>query len=284
MPYTPRAVLDLALPILEKSAINPGMPRAIVRSLQLIGRRWDESKRFLILEIEGLSVRIWINAEQPMLIGDKPISAVDYFRRVIERNDRVDIVTAAVQPIPDAVVADMYWIEIQYLGMPREGENMLRYKEDGMFALRTKAGEKAERRAARVLSDSYGHTFPKETSESPGCFQIYYEGKRERKVDRVCLACGMKVEVKKRNTDEYFRVSHSTRRPFETENSPDGWHAFVFADLNPRFVPNTQILDALASGQFRQGGDEYDEYAQIFPSAVQAVEPPRCSNPNGGTI
>lgn len=283
MQYTPKAILGLNLPILEKSAVNPNMPRSLVRSLPVVGRSWNKSRDYLVLDIEGLAVRIRIEAAKPMAIGDKPISAVDYFRRVIERNDRIDIVTAAKQPIPEAVVIDIYWIEIQYLGRPREDEDMRRYKEDGMFAMRTKAGEKAERRAARVLVDDYGHQFPKQTSESPGCFQIYYEGKRDRKVDRVRLACGMKVEVKKRNTDEYFRVSHSARRPFETENSPDGWHAFVFADLKPRFVPNTQILDALAKGKFRQGGDEYDEYAQIEPTAISVVQPPHCYKSNGGT-
>lgn len=276
LPYTPKAMLAMSLPTLEKSDVSPDMPPAIVRGLTVVGRGRDESKDYLVIEINGLGYPLWIKADIDLGIGDKPISAVDYFRRVIEPDDRIDIVSAAVQSVPDAVLIDKYWIEIRYVGTPRERGSMGRFKEDGMFAMRTKAGEKAERRAARVLVERYGHQFSKQLSESPGCFQIYYEGKRDRKVDRVCLACGMQVEVKKRNTDQHFRVSHSALRPFKTENSPDGWHAFVFADLRPRFVPNTQIFEALANGQYRQGGDKYDEYAQIFPTAIQVVEPPMC--------
>lgn len=246
----------------------------------MLGRDRDPSKNYLIIKVDGLSYPLWIRASLNLGIGDKPINAVDYFRRVIEPNDRIDIVTSGVQSIEGAVLIDKYWIEIQYIGTPRSDEKMDRFKEDGMFAMRTKAGEKAERRTARVLVDSFGHQFPSALSQSPGCFQIYYVGKGKRKPDRICLACGLKFEVKKRNTDEYFRVSHSERRPFESENSPSDWHAFVFADMKPRFVPNTQIVAALANKQYKQGGDSYDAYAQIFSTAIGVVDPPTCSSSN----
>lgn len=244
------------------------------------GRDRDPSKDYLIIKVDGLSYPLWIKASRDLGIGDKPIKAVDYFKRVIEPSDRIDIVTSDVQSIEGAVLIDKYWIEIQYIGTPRSDEKMDRFKEDGMFAMRTKAGEKAERRTARVLVDSVGHQFPSALSQSPGCFQIYYEGKGERKPDRICLACGLKFEVKKRNTDEYFRVSHSDRRPFESENNPNDWHAFVFADMKPRFVPNTQIIAALANKQYKQGADSYDAYAQIFSTAISVVDPPACLSSN----
>lgn len=84
--------------------------------------------------------------------------------------------------------------------------------------------------------------------------------------------------MKKRNKDYHFRVSHSDGRPFESGNElgPKDWHAFVFPDMKPRFVPNALIARAIANGQFTAGHDTYDTWADVG-DAVTAYTPPRCS-------
>ncbi|CAH2904349.1 MAG: hypothetical protein PPHEMADM_5339 [uncultured Paraburkholderia sp.] len=141
----------------------------------------------------------------------------------------------------------MYWIHIEYVGSLSEA-GAFRKKEDGLFAMRTKAGEKAERIVARKLKVDFGHSFSDPMLNSPGFFQIHYADKKDRKPDRICRRCGLTFEVKKRNRDSHYRMSHSVKRPFGSENHPEGWHAFVFRDRSIHFVPNATIAQAIADG------------------------------------
>lgn len=245
---------------------------AIVRRLRVTN--FTVTNGVLSLDISSVALPLTISCNQPLVFGTETITAIEYFRRVIERNDLID---AVLMPREGGVIPiRSFWIRIEYIGTPPPAGSYSK-KDDGLFAMRAKAGEKAERVVTRLLRDGFGHVFPSDMCESPGYFEIRYINKKNRKPDRKCLACGMTIEIKKRNKDEYFRVSHSAVRPFSSENSSDGWHAFVFPDMKAHFIPNVAIAQALAQGRVTIGQDQYDSWADIDPAAVTESDPPRCS-------
>lgn len=73
----------------------------------------------------------------------------------------------------------------------------------------------------------------------------------------------MTFEIKKRNKDRHKRVSHGEARPSASENSLDGWHAFVFPDMKSCFVSNAAIAEAIANGDFKPGQDDLDQWAEV---------------------
>ena len=258
--------------------------QSLARSLRVVDFKisagTSRGENLLVMTIDGLQQPISIECDRQMQFGTEDISAREYFKRVIERGDYIDAIVSE-RPNPSApVMLDIFWIQIRYADQPPKGQQFSR-KDDGLFALRTKAGEKAERSVTRELRDKYGHVFPQHLTESPGFFEIRYLAKKRRTVDRTCQRCGMRVEVKKRNKDHKFRVSHSELRPFGEENSIEGWHAFVFADMKPRFVHNRVIANALHAGDFSVGHDKYDYWADIAPSSIEVVDPPHCTSIGG---
>lgn len=271
MEYTPAAILQKGLPEVSEDSLQSLAGPALVRRLKLAAYRIQDEH--LLLETSGKTT-LSVPVNQILCFGGEQISALDYFRRVLERSDLID---AVLRPgTVGILLADMFWIHIIYSGTPADAGDFSR-KEDGLFAMRAKAGEKAERIVARTLRDECGHSFPTGMCESPGVFEIRYDKtKRSRKPDRKCQACGLEFEVKKRNRDEKFRVSHSPGRPFSVENPRDGWHAFVFPDMKPRFVLNTLIAEAIERGDFVPGSDQYDSWADIRSSVVVVERPPRC--------
>lgn len=270
--YVPQNVQHLNLPETSLGVMTPLESTSIVRRLELLGAKIDGSR--LLMTVKQTEKPLAIACDHPMVFGTETVSAKDYFWRVIERGDVID---AVLHPaLSDVIPVALYWIHIEYADEPTERDVFSR-KEDGLFALRTKAGEKAERRVARLLQDNFGHTFPQGRCDSPGYFEIRYDGKKNRKPDLTCLSCGLTFEVKKRNKDQNFRISHSAGRPFGSENSRDGWHAFVFPDMEPRFIPNSAIAKAIANGNFNARRDQYDSWADIDPTSVVVVDPPQCS-------
>lgn len=243
---------------------------SIIRRLPVAG--YEKRNGLLLLKTDALPAPLSIACDAAMTFGTETVTALDYFRRVIENGDMID---AVVQPQVDgAFPMATYWIHIQYVGTPDQAGRYSK-KDDGLFAMRTKAGEKGERIVTRLLRDKFGHRFQDGTCDSPGYFEIRYVGKKQRKPDRKCLACGLTFEIKKRNRDEHLRVSHSDVRPFASENSVDGWHAFVFPDMKPRFVPNAAIAQAIADGNFIAGEDRYDKWADV--DTLTPCDPPHCA-------
>lgn len=223
-----------------------------------------------------LPLPMTISADRSMLFGTENIAAREYFKRVIENGDMIDAVvipqTGAAFPLRS------FWIRIEYVGTPPPAGTYSK-KDDGLFALRAKAGEKAERVVTRHLRDNFGHSFQPGMCDSAGFFEIRYDNKKLRKPDRKCLVCGLTLEIKKRNKDTHFRVSHSAGRTFTSENATGAneWHAFVFPDMKPRFVPNAAIAQAIAQGRFRAGKDQYDAWVDINEDAIVLSDPPHCS-------
>jgi hypothetical protein len=278
MEYTPRSVLGKGLP--EALAVDVGnlVSPAIVRRLRTT-HAWTRQRKLLVIGIESLSAPVAIPCGRELVFGNETIAAREYFRRVIERGDMID---AVISPARDAVFPmTCFWVRIEFVGEPRDAGNYSK-KDDGLFAMRAKAGEKAERVVARHLRDNLQHRFTAGMCDSPGFFEIRYAGKKTRRPDRKCTTCGLTFEVKKRNKDEKFRVSHSALRPFSTENALDGWHAFVFPDMKPRFVANAVIAQAIEAGRCEPGYDEYDVWVDINDDAIALSEPPRCSGPDQG--
>lgn len=283
MLYTPAQFADLeSRPGKDLQTAAQAGGAAILRSLQVVGvemRRYRADGRpFLFIGIDEPPGQLAIPSDEMMVFGSETLTAREYFTRVIEPGDRIDVVVSADQHASQAVLIAAYWIEIRYAqATPPQGRSS--YKEDGLFALRTKSGEKAERLATRLLVDHCGHAFAiPHATQSPGFFEIRYERKARRDVDRTCQRCGIEFEIKKRNKDRRFRVSHSESRPFGRENKPSGWHAFVFPDMTVHFVPNEQILEAMEAGRFQAGSDSYDSWAEIYPAAIKPCPPPVCAS------
>jgi hypothetical protein len=272
MEYTPKSVVRRGLPEVEGKSMDSLSGPVLVRRLRLAGFGLD--KGTLLLDVGIAMGSLAIQAGREFVFGGEGISAINYLRRVLERGDLID---AVVNPVANGLFStDLFWIHIVYSGKETDAGEFSR-KEDGLFAMRAKAGEKAERVVARILRDDCGHAFPAGMCDSPGYFEIRYDKtKKVRRPDRRCLACGLEFEVKKRNRDEHFRVSHSEGRSFGDENRADGWHAFVFPDMKPRFVANVQIAKAILRGEFEPGSDRYDAWADIWPSSVTVALPPRC--------
>ncbi|MGE0308923.1 MAG: hypothetical protein AB7Q27_24575 [Acidimicrobiia bacterium] len=192
-----------------------------------------------------------------MQFGDESVSILDYLRRTYERGDLLDFIVDPKEGV------DYVWTHIRYDGTIQDRDT-LSLKDDGLFALRAKAGEKAERIVMRHLIETGRHDFPTKAVASPGVFVIHSEGKRQRRPDVTCGRCHLRVEVKKRNRDRRYRVSHSSGRPFASENRPDDWHCFVFPDFTLHFVSNAQLLRAFADGRASSRSDRYDGWADLY--------------------
>ncbi len=268
MEYTPTQLL--AVPEVSIEVVCQLSTESIVRRLPVFRGTFDHDRLLFHTEALPLPLRIVCNAK--MTFGTETVTARDYSYRVIEHGDMID---AVIRPVVDgAYPMTAYWIHIKYVGEPAQAGDFSK-KDDGLFAMRTKAGEKAERVAAKPLWEQYRHSFPESLRISPGYFEIYYKGKKKRKPDRICLVCGLTFEVKKRNRDRHFRVSHSPDRPFSAENLLNGWHVFVFPDMTTHFVPNALIAQAIATGNFIQGEDQYDKWADV--DTLTPCDPPYCT-------
>ncbi|WP_247394600.1 hypothetical protein [Ralstonia pseudosolanacearum] len=271
MEYTSEAVAKAQIAEIQPNDVHMASGRSLVRRLRLSDFAVTDGR--LDLVVEGASIPLSIRANHTMVFGGEGISALDYLKRVLERGDMIDAVVRP--PANDRIPVDLFWIHIVYVGEPQRAGAFSK-KEDGLFAMRAKSGEKAERIVAKKLRDDFGHSFPQVMLATPGYFEIRYDEKKVRKPDRKCTACGLTFEIKKRNRDRFFRVSHSPNRPFAHENHPDGWHAFVFPDMKPRFMSNAVIANAIASGLFDAGSDKYDSWAHIRSEAAVVSDPPVC--------
>lgn len=273
MEYTPEEIQRMA--VREKSSSDGATDGlGIIRGLRVTG--FERQDGLLSLRIETLPLPLTIPETSMMTFGDESITAIEYFRRVIENGDMIDAVL--LPQVAGAFPLKSFWIRIKYVGEPALGQQFSK-KDDGLFAMRAKAGEKAERIVARTLRNKFGHSFPPGMCDSAGYFEIRYIGKKQRKPDRKCLTCGLTFEIKKRNKDHYFRVSHSDGRTFASENALDGWHAFVFPDMKPRFIVNATIAKAIEDKRFKPGKDKYDSWADINADAVVITDPPDCISP-----
>ncbi len=270
MEYTPDQAQRLAQDEKLSSSIENITAPTIIRRLQITAIKKQGDMMFFTVTKSRLPLAIATNAV--MTFGTESVTAYEYVRRVLERGDMID---AVVSPRTEdgCFPISMFWIHIRYVGTPLAVGSYSK-KDDGLFAMRTKAGEKGERIVTKTLRDQFGHKFPDSLCESPGYFMIYYEHKKQRKPDRRCLACGLTFEIKKRNRDSHLRVSHSNGRPFISENALNGWHAFVFPDMKPRFVPNAAIAEAIAHGKFIAGEDRYDKWADV--DSLVPCDPPYC--------
>lgn len=270
MNYTPSSIKDRNLTERDLRDAFEISEASLVRSIKISGFKICGEKLQLITNASDRPLSI--HTRKTMAFGNEKVNAIDYFRRVLEVGDKID---AVVLPSTDfeAPIAS-FWIKVVYTGKPKANLKFSK-KDDGLFAMRAKSGEKAERIATRFLRDEFGHPFPEALCQSPGFFEIRYEGKQSRSPDRVCPKCGLTLEVKKRNRDQRFRVSHSSRRAFTSENDMEGWHAFVFPDMWPRFVPNYAIMREIESGRFHLGRDRYDSWADL--TAIQPQRPPICT-------
>ncbi|HEY9285347.1 MAG TPA: hypothetical protein VIP46_17980 [Pyrinomonadaceae bacterium] len=245
---------------------------SLVRKAKLIRYVVDKRASQILLYFAGRTSPFVIDLGQQMRFGDESISAYEYCKRALEVGDLLDFI---IQPNSITQVL-IYWFHVRHLGSESEAGKYSK-KEEGLFAFKTKSGEKAERLVTRLLRDKYGHQFSPELLDNPGVFTIYYKGKKTRKPDRVCSVCNLNFEVKKRNRDRHYRVSHSEARPFASENSADGWHAFVFPDMSVHFVPNAKIISAIQANIFTPGRDGYDSWATLDRSFIKDETPPVCT-------
>lgn len=251
-----------------------GAPDAVsvVRALTLERITRRPGTDHLGLHVAGVDRPLQIDSNRTISFGCGPRESVpvhEYIRRVIERGDLIDVAVLPSQPY----TLDSFWMNIVYEGSP---SSFFVRKDDGLFAYRAKSGEKAERRAGYDLRDTAGHPFPDTLLQPPGPFTIRFGDKRQRKPDLRCPRCGLLFEVKKRNADRKYRVSHSAERPFTSENAPNGWHAFVFPDYEIHYLPNSAIAEAIGSGHARIEKDRYDSYAELAPYIVRPSPPPSC--------
>lgn len=276
MEYTPSEIRQQNIEEMDRARLNEiNRAPGIFRQLRATEARKDVEH--LLLTVSEVDQPLKIPSRLTMTFGTETITAENYARRVIERDDQIE---AVLGPSSGGFFPMYYyWIRIVYVGRPLNPASYSK-KDDGLFAMRAKSGEKAERIVARHLRDNGGHIYPINSRESPGYFEIRYIGKQKREPgnpDRRCTVCGLSIEIKKRNKDQRFRVSHSEGRPFCTEHAMDGWHAFVFPDMKPRFVANEAIARLIAAGQHRPGRDAYDSWADLDPAMVTIASPPACS-------
>lgn len=246
---------------------------AIIRELRVY--KVSINGDWLRLHIHNADIPLVIHKNFLMTFGTENISALEYVWRVLEQGDLIDVIAGPAHG--DGIPIGLFWIHIVYVGQVDEAGFFSR-KEDGLFAMRAKAGEKAERIVAKELRDNFKHSFDSRTFETPGYFEIRYDkNKRQRRPDLKCLCCNVSFEVKKRNKDKRFRISHSAGRPFSRENSQHGWHAFVFPDMKPRFLSNRAISDAIVNGDFDPGMDQYDSWADVHGEKIREMQPPHCT-------
>jgi hypothetical protein len=243
----------------------------IIRRVKFTGYRRVAGRNTVLLEFEGVPQPIAMNPDGEMFFETESISLNNYLWRVIEYNDVVDII---LDPRHSPQMTYL-WIHIDYLEEPPTSLSFSR-KDDGLFAMRTKSGEKAERLVAKKMVQDFGHSYPSDRLQGSGVFEIRYRDKKTRSQDLTCLRCRLSVEVKKRNKDRRYRISHSNSRPFWRENREDGWHALVFPDMSIHFLSNRSIIDAIGKGRFTSGSDRYDAWADLSQDIVREEDPPFC--------
>lgn len=270
--YTPSQIRETGAFEVEIDRVEDIKAVSIVRRLRI--DRASCTDGLFRLHTAQLARPLTIAEQQIMKFGDEQIAAREYFKRVIEQGDLIDAAVEAADG--DGFPIRSYWIHIEYVGTAADTAKFSR-KDDGDFAMRAKAGEKAERVTARYLRNEYGHIFTDDRYDSPGFFEIWYAGKKVRKPDLRCLRCGFTIEVKKRNNDQKYRISHSDSRPFAEENDPNGWHAFIFPDMSLHFASNSDILLAIAAGRSQPGNNKWDRWEDIDPAAITEHTPPVCS-------
>jgi hypothetical protein len=268
MEYIPTEYQKKNIPEANQSDIYNITTPTIVRNIQIIG--YKRIGKDLLLYSSNLILPLQIPSDAIMMFGEESISALTYFTWVMEFNDLIDAVV--LYSTEKAIRIQIFWIHIRYVGHQSQARTFSK-KDDGLFAMRTKSGEKAERLVTRNLITK-GHRFPNGLIHSPGVFIIYYQGKGNRKPDRRCLNCGLTFEVKKRNRDNHFRVSHSSRRPFHEENNSDGWHAIVFPDMTIHYLKNSEIANAISKKEHQSGEDIHDKWTDV--DQLVAQEPPEC--------
>ena len=268
MEYIPTKYKHTNIPEASQADIYNINTPTIVRNLQIIGHK--KNGQNLLLYCPQLTLPLQIPSDAIMKFGEENISALTYFKWVMEFNDFIDAVI--LHSGEKVIEIELYWIHIRYVGELSQARSFSQ-KDDGLFAMRTKSGEKAERIVTKDLVTK-GHEFPNVLINSPGVFTIYYQGKGNRKPDRRCRKCGLTFEVKKRNRDNHFRVSHSSKRPFQQENSRDGWHAIVFPDMTIHYLKNCEIAAAISMKKHQIGQDIHDKWTDVDHLTEQ--ETPKC--------
>lgn len=197
MEYTPLAASHITTEERPNNEISSLTGPALVRELRVDDFSFEGD--WLRLHVNACEAPLVIQRVHRMTFGTETVTAIEYLRRVLERGDLIDVIAYSAHN--GAIPIDLFWIHIRYVGMPRDAGIFSR-KEDGLFAMRTKAGEKAERIVAKSLLN-YDHSFDDRALNTPGYFEIRYDGtKRHRRPDLKCLNCGLTFEVKKRNKDE----------------------------------------------------------------------------------
>lgn len=275
--YTPTQLLngsDSPLVEADHSAFPSVDSPTLIRRVLYDSVTWNTTH--FALHSRSLPVSLLIERTMPMRFAEEEIEARDYVDRVLEVGDQIDVVVGPSSGSNTALEVLMFWIHIEYVGDPSAAGNYKK-KDDGLFALRTKSGEKAERLAAKAWVAA-GHILPQSELTTPEFFEIRYADKRDRRPDRTCLQCGLSLEVKKRNKDRRFRVSHSDTRPFESENRPEDYHAIVTKDMQPHFFPNSDIIAAIRSNQYNAASDRYDSWIDLqIAIPEKGPLPPECT-------
>lgn len=271
MKYTPEKYAGLPDVTFEDIGSSKLFPKWVLRGFRVSELSRIKGDELWLTSDSGTSSLV-IPSKTEMRFGSETVSAIEYSKRVLERGDFIDAIIN--KQANDILNAEAYWIQIRYRDQP-DPRMKFRRKDDGLFAMRAKAGEKAERIVASKLMTQSQHTFASTRTESPGFFEITYANKKVRKPDLICQSCGLRFEVKKRNRDFNFRISHSRDRPFSGENNADDWHAFVFPDNTVRFVKNREIILVIQSGRAIEGSDRYDTWADV--NEVKSEAPPLCN-------
>lgn len=119
---------------------------AIVRRLMVTN--FAVKNDTLFLEISSLRLRLTIPHNQPMVFGTETITAIEYFRRVIERNDMIDAVLLPKED--DLIPIQSFWIRIEYCGKPPAAGTYSK-KDDGFLL----CVPKPARRLRELLRDFY---------------------------------------------------------------------------------------------------------------------------------
>lgn len=224
--------------------------------------------RWLELELAEHDRPVKIGARRPLRLGDWTITATEYAHRALDPGDLIDLAVDTGKIIA-------LWVSIDRIGGPVPSRSFS-LKDDHLFALRARSGEKAERRVRDHLVAA-GHAIRLSPDAEPGPFVLRSAGKGHRSADLACTRCGMTVEVKKRNHDRRLRVSHSTARPFTDEHKPaDGYHAFVWPDFTIELVANATIIDLIARRQTTAGHDRHDRWTDLPADTPTLERPPAC--------
>jgi len=125
MSYVPSSHAKLSLPEIVPEDLPPLSETSIVRLLPVRYAALRDGFFFLGPDRDNL---VRVDSDRRMTFGGE-----------------------TVRPTPEGPLVEICWIRIEYVGERLE-DGKFSLKEDGLFALRAKAGEKAERRAAQVLA------------------------------------------------------------------------------------------------------------------------------------